>query len=317
MEKKYWPIVRFILILGAIAFAVGFCLDLTGIGWEWSLIWGTFAALLTVSSRVDKFFLVVRANHAAVLGNWLRRGSSKSEDRNSIDPSDLRPVFSGVNFIVPWEYVIGTYDLGRKMELGDDLTVVGVGDKQKWVVTWQVALRVLKSHVCNLAVNGEEAGKIYFTDKFKQEIFLLFSEQHLEKGTMVDNTGEYLSKNIPMVRDRIENLFWGDATIHPDEERFGLLTSNATIPSILREKSAQDAAEATSIATQLAQAVTAFKQAAPDATDSEALAAVLATLEGAKVDVLHLVGIPQGLKGSFNLGDIRGNTGGGGGKKPK
>jgi len=272
--------------------------------------------ILLNTSLFDYFFINVRPNHVAILGNQLVFDDLPSENERTeltkFKRTSMREVGQGLRGKWPWEVVVTTVNLESEVIIGtvpDGKPLACVTkDGATIFVNYQVTLTPLVGYACMLARRSEDAARKTIQAYFDSECLKIIStyEEKDIRGKLAE------------IKTAFEQSLGGPKEVHDREREWGLFTGSPFIIEVIRTDRIQQSEESgiitKSIASNVEKIIGGFRshentsepvaKPNPDLVLAAATAAAGIKLEGA----LILAGNPISSEGLVQTGALKGLT---------
>jgi hypothetical protein len=206
------------------------------------------------------FWIEVEPNHGVVLQDYFKKESAAKKNQsgdstiigNSVDgkiphiPNGQRPVFSGLNMKLPWEFMVSApISMVRETECQGTISVQG-SDKFRYSVTYKCPLTPVRSEFLPRFLMIEEKTAIAF---FKSHVEGAIRKMFAENG------GDLICADYTKYSEKYLSGLFGGEEIDPNENYYGRFTNTPFLVDVKVEESGQKAAEIGEKAKKLAVAV--------------------------------------------------------------
>jgi len=195
------------------------------------IIW---IALCGLTSLLNRFIIYVPENHGLVVVNMLRTYEDPDKrDVTILEPTRaLREVSQGYQGIFLWENpkAFEPINLGRKVNLKDEIVEAVSADKVKITLKYTTTLTPLSGYLCNLVrIKDLETIKAFFQARFSNRLRELVLQEYV-----IPPKGE---KSILERADHIKKMFnltlGGKGVIDEDEKQYATFSGDPQIGAIL------------------------------------------------------------------------------------
>lgn len=250
-----------------------------------AIIW---SQILFRTKIFDAFFINVKQNWAAVLGNQMMYDQIPPSAKARIGMFKrraLREVGQGIRGKLPWETVVEMVNLKGELVMGTDdgkpLTCY-TSDNVKIEIKWQVIITPLVGFAINLIRRDEGALRSFFKGFFEAEVITWVKQYPID----------YVLTNKDEIKKYFEKVLGGDEDIHEKEMEWGVFTGNPQIIGVERDKRFQEAAEAKVIGARYAEVIDQINEKFHEEgvkPDPNMVMAAAAAITGTQVDGLLLI----------------------------